>query len=440
MHAQSILSVVVGCCLVALSTNGETVNTVDAEKWQHQAVEFARTMSQIQWTPVANGIPIRGSGTFKAGVTYTGVPYSNGGWEGRLIGFDVYLKTFLAAVENPKSVLYTRNLRGQRRNSAAFYGMVCSAYTSYALQLAVQVGSSWHGPPHRQGIEPAQPQSAQGARIGDVLWFSGHVELVTDVTTTPDGTVTDVRVEDSWPPTTRTKHYTAARFNAYLAQRRARLYRITDHAAWRGENRAERYLFPNPAMDAAIPVINRVLLLDLGDWVTYRTGQAVTFNIMDRDEQGVSALVIKRDGEQVERIALEGPGMVERTFDRAGDYTAHCIMQDGTSSQACEFSVCTLDSSPVTDTIVLGKPFEIRFQTENMNAIQVRIAQAGDPNYADPVAHRSIWLTDEDRRLGRVTVPADALGRTGRHSVFVRGENRYGRLTNRHLIDVVKPE
>ncbi len=440
MNKRFNLSFVVVLCLVTLSTRGEIVNPADVDVWQTRAVDHARILSQIEWMPVADGIPVRGRGEFKADTTYTGVPYSNGGWDGRMIGFDIHLKTFLAAVENPKSVLYTTDLRGQRRNSAAFYGTVCSGFTSYALQLAMQIGSSWHGPHHREGIVPAQPQSAQGVQIGDVLWFSGHVEIVTHVTTTPDGTVTHVRVEDSWPPTTRTKNYTDAQFDAYLAQRRATLYRITDHDAWRGENRAERFLFPNYSMDAATATLNRVLLLDLGDWVAYRKNQPVIFNVMDRDNSGVKALVIKRAGELIEQITLDGPGIVERTFTRSGDYTAHCIMKDGTSSQACEFSVCAIDSRPVTEPVVLGTPWEIEFRAENMKVIHVRISLAGDPNYADPVAPYSIWLSDENRRQRRVTVPADALSRAGTMSIFVTGENRYGRLRNRHVINVVKPE
>jgi len=245
-----------------------------------------------------------------------------------------------------------------------------------------------------------------------------------------------VRLQDSWPPTTRNKEYTAEGFDAYLVKRKAILYRITDHDAWRGENRAERYLFPNYAMDATTATINRVLLLDLGDWVAYRKGEPVMFNIMDRDNQGVQALVIKREGQLVEQIALDGPGIVERTPALPGDYTAHCIMKDGTSSQACEFSVCELESKFAANPIIFGKPFDIEFRTENMKAIHLRITQAADPNDTAPVVTRSIWLSDEDRRLGRVTVPADMVTRTGRCSIFVMGENRYGRLRNRHVIAV----
>ncbi|HOG49775.1 MAG TPA: hypothetical protein PKY10_04240, partial [Lentisphaeria bacterium] len=142
----------------------------------------------------------------------------------------------------------------------------------------------------------------------------------------------------------------------------------------------------------------------------------------------------------VEQIPLDGPGIVKRAFSNCGDYTAHCIMKDGTSSQLCEFSVCAIDTTPATAPVVLGQPWEIEFHTENMDAIHILIAQKGDQDFSKPVSPYSIWLNDEHRRQGRVTVPAAALYRTGKSSVTVTGENRYGRLKNRYVIDVVKPE
>jgi hypothetical protein len=87
--------------------------------WQEQAVEYARIMSRVKWTPVASGMPNRRGGYFEEGTEYTGVPYSSVKAVGRCIGFDIYLKTFLAAVENPHSVLYTENGRQPPETSCA---------------------------------------------------------------------------------------------------------------------------------------------------------------------------------------------------------------------------------------------------------------------------------------------------------------------------------
>src|SRR5688572_33041159 len=131
------------------------------ESWQERAADQARILSQVRWTPVADGMPNRQGGFFEKGREYTGVPYSSVRSVGRYIGFDISLRTFLAAVENPGSVLYTENLRGKVPNAAAFYGTVCSAFTSYALQCGIWEVSRRHGPEISRGVMRVEPQSAQ---------------------------------------------------------------------------------------------------------------------------------------------------------------------------------------------------------------------------------------------------------------------------------------
>ena len=262
--------------------------------WQDKSVEYARIMSRVKWTPVADGMPKRG-GQFTAGKEYTGVPYSSVKHVGRYIGFDIFLKTFLAAVENPQSVLYTENLYGKVKNAECYYGKVCSSYTSYALQCGIWYVSKVHGPEFREGVTILEPQSAQSAKPGDIIYTppaskngGSHVEMVTDVVRNTDAKVTHVRIEESRPQTTSNTLRTAKAFDAHLSSRNRELYRITDLDAWRGGNRAEAFLFPNYEDDSATPQINRVLLLDRGDWVPYFKGQPVKINIMDRDDQGDS--------------------------------------------------------------------------------------------------------------------------------------------------------
>ena len=310
------------CIQQTLSCGGidymKKANENDSAAWREKVVKYARIMSRVKWTPVAEGMPIKGKGNFKKGAEYTGVPYSSVKYAGRYIGFEIYLKTFLAAVENPRSVLYTENLAGKVSNAAPYYGKVCSSYTSYALQCAIWYVSRHYGPEYRDGVCLVDPQSAQAAKAGDVIFTppppkggGSHIEIVTGVTKSDDGTVTHVRVEESRPPTTKTTKRSAADFDAHISSKNRKLYRITDLDAWRGPNRAESFLFPNYKEDAATPVINRVLLLDRGDWVPYHKDQAVKINVMDRDAQGVKALVIKRGDTVVEEIEVRGKGVIE---------------------------------------------------------------------------------------------------------------------------------
>ena len=406
--------------------------------WQEEAVEYARIMSRVRWTPVAGTMPNRRGGYFKEGTEYTGVPYSSVKYAGRYIGLDIFLKTFLAAVENPRSVLYTENLRGKVSNAAGYYGKVCSSFTSYALQCGIWYVSRHHGPEYREGICLADPQSAQAAEVGDVIFTppppkggGSHIEIVTGVTRKDDGTVTHVLIEESSPPTTRTTNRSAAKFNAHISSRNRKLYRITDLDAWRGANRAESFRFPNYDEDSATPVINRVLLLDRGDWVPYHKDQAVRINVMDRDAVGVRALVIKRGDTVVENIEVRGPGVVERSFPTCGGYTAHCVLNDGSTSQACEFSVCDLDFETSAKAIALGESWEIKFTSDNIDVIIVYLFSE-----ADGYNHRTVFVTDQDRRNGEVVIPADLLENAGKWQIWLIGENRYGRLKKRRNITV----
>lgn len=406
--------------------------------WQQKSVEYARIMSGVKWTPVTNGMPRRG-GEFSAGKEYTGVPYSSVKHVGRYIGFDIFLKTFLAAVENPESVLYTENLYGKVSNAECYYGKVCSSYTSYALQCGIWYVSKLHGPEFREGVTTVQPQSAQGAQPGDVIYTppakrngGSHVELVTEVVHDATGQVTHVRVEESRPQTTSNTLRSSAAFDKHLAGRNRELYRITDLDAWRGGNRAESFLFPNYDDDSATPQINRVLLLDRGDWVPYHTGQPVQINIMDRDSKGVRSLVIMRGDDVVETINDPPRGVIERSLDECGDYTAHCVMQDGSLSQACEFAVCKLNFQLPATKVSRNTEWEIEITSDNIKPIIVYFK-----NPADGHDEHNLFITEEDRKVGKVTVPASVTQSADELQVWLIGENRYGRLKQLREIRVL---
>jgi len=413
--------------------------TESPQTWQEDAAQHARLLSRVKWTPVAGTLPNRSGGFFEAGKEYTGVPYSSVRSEGRYIGFDIGLRTFLAAVENPQSVLYTENLTGKVSNAAAYYGMVCSSYTSYALGCGIWEVSRRYGPEISGGITLVESQSAEAAQVGDVIYTphatetsGSHVEMVTAMTKDAQGRVISVRIEESRPPTTATTERSAAAFKKQLASRNKQLFRITDREAWRGTNRSEPLLFPNYAADATPPKINRTLLLDLGDWVPYQKGKAVKFHIMDRDKLGVKTLIIRRGDKVAEEIALDGPGVHERSFDTCGDYTAQVIHKDGSPSQACEFAVCDLDLNLPKGNVSMNGGWQVRFSTESMKPIVIYLW-----NEADSYGRHPLFLTEEQQRAGSLTIPAGLLKKPGKLQVWLIGEHSLGRLKLRKDITMI---
>ncbi len=425
---KSVLKMVATISLITVGCMESRLMAGEGEPqaWRQQIADRAAIMSTLKWGPVTTGMPIRRTGEFQPSRKYTGVPYSNGGYDGRAIGFDINLRTYLAALENPESVLYKRDLRGQRVNSAAYYGMVCSIYVSYTLGLGANVSSSFFGPDYREGVR--ELAEVESVAIGDVLWSRGHVEVVTGVTHNEDGTLKQVVVEDSWPPTTRTKRYSPAGLEEYKTKRKAVLYRIDDYEAFCAANRADKFSFPNYELDRQKPVINRTLLLDHGDWVAYYRGDCVLFNVMDRDEHGVKELVIREGERVVATIPLAGRGVVERKFDEVGNFTAHCTMADGAESQACEFAVADLSLAMVGDVAQVGQPLTVEFKADNLEPILFEIRIPGDPDYSKPVAPIRIWLSEAERKAGRVVVPAEQIRRSGSYNLVLTAEGRYGRL------------
>jgi len=406
------------------------VEAAPNDAWQVQAAEHAKLLSQVKWTPVAETMPNRRGGYFVPGKTYTGVPYSSVRSVGRYIGFDISLRTFLAAVENPLSVLYTETLAGKVSNAAGYYGAVCSSYTSYSLQCGIWEMSRHHGPQHKEGVERIDPPTAQVVQVGDIIFTppspGSHVEIVTGITKDDQGSVTSIRVEESRPPTTTTTDRRPADFEAHLASRGRQLFRITDLNAWRGTNRAESFLFPNYDADATPPNVNRMLLLDLGDWVPYPKDQPVKFHVMDRDAQGVKSLVISRAGSVVEEIPLSGVGVWERSFTTCGNYQAHVVMKNGANSQACEFSVCDLQLQLPAEPVSLNHSWEVQFTSDNLKPIIVYLW-----NESDSYGRNPLFLTDEQRDAGKIVIPAKLLKKAGDVQVWLIGEHEYGRLKTR---------
>lgn len=440
-HLRHLAAGVVVLCgsSAALAEGSAKPSATASGNWQAAAVEHAHILSQVKWTPVASTMPNRAGGFFEKGKEYTGVPYSSVKADGRYIGFDINLRTFLAAVENPLSVLYAESLAGKTANGASFYGTVCSSFTSYALQCGLPEVSRRHGPAVGKGVELVQPQTAQAAQVGDVIYTphatetsGSHVEMVTAVTKDDQGLVVSVRVEESRPLTTKTTERSAEAFGAHLAQRDKQLFRITDLDVWRGGNRAESMLFPNYSRDGTKSEINRTLLLDLGDWVPYQKGKPVKINVMDRDGLGVKALVIMRDGKVVEEVAMSGPGLVERTFKDCGDYTAHVLRPDGSSSVACEFAVCDLELRLPEGSVSLSKEWRVEFSRENIEIAAIYLFNEGDSYGRHPVL-----LSPEQRRAGVVSIPAGLLKKPGNVQVWLIGEHRLGRLKVRKDVQLM---
>ncbi len=255
----------------------------------------AQQFSRISWTPIYD-IP-NNLGAYSAGITVTGIPYSSVKELDKFVGLDVSLKTFMTAVHNPRSVLYTENVGKspyKGTNSAAYYGTVCSAAIDYAFGFNVNYTTSMLDTLsffHKVAVQ--QPDSIQ---ICDVLLSRGHEVMVYDIMRNErDLTIESVSIFESAGITTTIHRYDYNSFKNRWINDRWVIY---------------RYNFARPVLYYPSPFVsingescpqykyNDIICPSRGDFAVYREGEQVIINILNKN---YTELTLYRNHQYVER-------------------------------------------------------------------------------------------------------------------------------------------
>lgn len=141
-------------------------NDIDASVYHAFRNKLQTSIGSV-WTPslqAARKIPRSGGNAdtnrYRRGVTYLGVNYSGPTEWGKHVGMEVSMRTFITAINNPRSVMYTERIDGSgayepnnpygfthnsfASEAGAYYGCVCTGLTSYLLGLnSVIPSSAW---------------------------------------------------------------------------------------------------------------------------------------------------------------------------------------------------------------------------------------------------------------------------------------------------------
>lgn len=154
-------------------------------------VKRAYQMTNIQWTPVADITGWDSGLTYKAGKTYTGLPYGQPVYTS-YVPWSTDLNGFISAVNNPNSKMYTSYSSYNCR--APYYSTDCSAFVSWAWGLSSrQTTSSIHN-----FATQISKTSYANAQVGDCLCLAGsHVVLITDITYDNNGNINSIEISES---------------------------------------------------------------------------------------------------------------------------------------------------------------------------------------------------------------------------------------------------
>lgn len=356
----------------AIRMNAQLIYDKPCSCGVENVIRRAHQLIDVSWKPVMECAindrkyvyPTRSGKAHAEMESYTGMPYSSSRILDHFVGLDVTLDTFMTAAQNPASILYTRDLSDFEdaafnctiRNTFLAYGVVCSAFVNYSLNLPL------HRSTHEWDISPEfteiTERCADALQLCDTLVTTrpdgrtgGHVRIVTGIGRDADGRVQQVEISESVMPFPICKWYPAEEFNATLlgCGGTYKIYRY--HHLDSVEYAPARYELGD--------VSNPDLMLDHGDFSNYREGDAVEFNVLsDADE------LMLDDGAQIRSVRVQDIPMTElwsRPFRiyraeglQPGEYTAWCV-RNGERTLPVHFRVVRTPEVLLTDEA--GKAF-----------------------------------------------------------------------------------
>ena len=375
----------------------------------------AKQCSQIRYTPIAALPTQKYEAGFPAGQEVQGLPYSSTRLEQLYVPNNVSFHTFMSALQNPKSLLYSVKLDEDYGvdNARTYYGIVCSILAEYALGIKPGYTTAmWDKIP---GMELIEDQSPYGLRLCDVLWRSGHVLLVTDIKRTGDGTIHSIEVTEA----------TAGRDGSVDVISYGLDKFISIFVDGDTEYKFYRYRYLNQAKHtptAIVPVggesfaddavYNTNLMGRLGDRFNVRSGEDVVLDVLDQG--AYTGYKVTKNGADLSTAAIPGDGVITLSGLAYGKYSV-CLTGSGADSRAIEFIVVDAAAPTVTAT---GNTNEYKLDFFSANATTPYIMWFVDNS-------RKAVVTQIDELTGNETSFATVLEKTSGY-VRVALETEYG--------------
>lgn len=363
------------------------------EKGVMNAVKKAYQLTDIVFTPLQ--LIEANSKKYVAGNTYQGVIYSSVKEIGTYVGSNVSFHTFMTAIHNPRSKIYTERINEAPYHGVggrAYYGTVCSGLVSYALGL--DYGS--YDFPVSELMEEVDYSNIDNIRVADVLWVKGHVAIITDVVRDEDGHVKNVEISEAVQAGCRRYSTSRDNFIKLMSKSFESIHRYKEI-----EKNTEYTPAPDfvAVMDEVpVPFIyNDDLCADKGDKACYLENEDVIINIM-RDY--VYLEVYKGDELYLRVDSTSGNDVVLHNLSY-GDYRAR-ICYGETNTMMSDFT-----RWKVVNIELIPDRANNRLYFNSANAMPYKINFAS-LNGGRTYPHTQLFsriLTEEDRVRGFLDIP-----------------------------------
>lgn len=390
------------------------------------AVKKARQMTDIQFEPL-NQIEAN-QRSYYVGKSYKGMIYSSVKEIGTAIGSNVSFHTFMTAIHNPRSKIYTERINKSPyhgTNCKAYYGTVCSGLVSYALGLSPGYGS--YDFPESELMEEIDATNPDNVHIGDVLWKSGHVGIISDVLRDNDGFGKVLFVEVSEAGQSGCRRYTMTRdgFTELMSSSFKRIYRYKELSKNTSYHPIPEFC---PVLDEmGVPFeYNDDLCVDKGDRSCYLEDEDVVVNIMC----DYAGLEVFKNEELLRDIKRSSTSDVVLSSLSYGNYKARVYDLDKNGKKTySDFTYWIVVNYELKAEKSNGRLF---FSSANAIPEEIRFCSiTGSKKYPmnKLFSHR---ITDEERRQGFLEIPVEKT-MSDYPYIHVLFSTEYGKIINRPI-------
>lgn len=413
-----LIAPVLACCSQNAADRKEWVEDVPSPGARN-AIRRAYQMTDLEFTTL-DSIHANPAKTYQAGEKAKGLVYSSVKETHTFVGMDVSFHTFMTAIHNPKSVIYTEDVSKppyHGRNCGAYYGTVCSGLTDYALDMKIyQKSYDYKTSKYFQLVED---QSSKGIRLADVINSGGHVQLVTRIWRNPkSGKAEEIEICEGVRPGCRRVILSGSELDKLLTKKKKRrkLYRykyldsvkyvpLTDFVAV-GDEQLKPFKY------------NDDICTSHGDKACYIEGDSVILNIA----KGYKDVEIYKDSVLYKTIAIGKDSDIVLRDLTYGDYKARLV----TGKKSSDYTYWrVIDASVSID----RKRNLVRFHSENAVPVYAEFCSLSGGRPVKGVFD----LSNEDIKNGYVDVSSYVSTLNRPKYVKIHFECDYGRVTNKPI-------
>lgn len=314
--------------LIAFQSFGKvkaSVNEVPESDGVRNVLARFGLLCDITYVPLKN-IP-QTLTTFAANKMHKSLPYSSTRPEALFVPNNVSFYTFLTALQNPKSYIYTVDIGEAPLNNVngkTYYGAVCSTATAYALGIVPNYSThQWTSIP---GMQTVTIERIEDLQLCDTIVVPRHVVMVTGIGRDTNGKVVTVDISEASGVDTHERTYSVEGFFERFP---------FDNSV------VCRYSKLDEVMSDSLPEIagEPPLMPRKGDKSNWLFGTTVEIDVLSTD---YTHMELYCDGEPYKTVKLNGT-CVSFNGLPAGKYSAKLIKGEKTSA-ACHFIVADVSS------------------------------------------------------------------------------------------------